>query len=247
MSDDDAWSAVAEEWARHWGGAARSAQIALLDATQVGPDARLLDAGCGSGELLRLAADRGAAVAGCDPAFGMLASAQRLVPEADLRRAGLESLPWRDGAFDVVTAVNALHLAEDEDAALREVRRVLAPGGVLGIATWAEHARNDLDVLEAAVAEADGEDAAPDLPERLPGGLEALLAGAGLALVDADVVESSWEAEDDQALVAAVLLGGDAATLAELGPAVLAAAAPFRRPGGGYRLRTAFRWAVTRR
>ena len=246
MSDDDAWSAVAEQWARHWGGAARSAQVALLDAARVGPGVRLLDAGCGGGELLRLAADRGAEGAGCDPAPGMLALAQRLVPEADLRVAGLEALPWPDGAFDVVTAVNALHLADDEAAALQEVRRVLAPGGRVGIASWAEHALNDLDVLEAAVAEADGEEPAPDLPERLPGGLEALLAAAGFTVLDSGVVETPWEAEDAEALVAAVLLGEDPATLAELGPAVLAAATPFRTPEGGYRLRTAFRWAVAR-
>ena len=243
-SADDAWSAVAEGWAQRWGAAARPAQDALLDAAGVGPGVRLLDAGCGSGELLRVAADRGATVAGCDPASGMLRIARRLVPEAELRPAGLEALPWPDLAFDVVTAVNALHLADDEQAALREVRRVLAPGGVVGIASWAEHALNDLDALEAAAAEADGDDPAPDLPERLPGGLETLLTAAGFAVIAAGIVETPWDVEDDAALIGGVLLGEDDATLREIGPAVVAAAAPFRIRGGRYRLRNAFRWAV---
>ncbi|WP_233550976.1 class I SAM-dependent methyltransferase [Amnibacterium setariae] len=246
MSEDDAWSTVAAEWAATWGAAAAPAHAALLDATVVGAGARLLDVGCGSGELLRIAADRGALVAGCDPAPGMLALARRAAPEAALREAGVEDLPWPDGSFDVVTAVNALHLADDEEGALAELRRVLVPGGRIAVASWAEHAANDLDAIEAAVAEADGDDPSPDLPERLPGGLEALLAANGLAVEASGIVEAPWAAADDAALVSAVLLGEDAATLEELGPVVVAAAAPFRFPNGEYRLLNRFRWAVAR-
>ena len=247
MREDDAWSGIADEWARRWGAHARPAQVALLHAAGVGPGTRLLDVGCGSGELLRLATERHAVVSGCDPAAGMLDIARRTAPDADLRRADAEALTWPDAAFDVVTAVNALHLADDEDAALQEMRRVLAPGGLVGLASWAEHARNDLDVLEAAVADADGEEVPLDLPERLPGGLEALLTTAGFSVLAAGVVETPWEADDDEALIAGVLLGEDARTLSELGPAVVAAATPFRTPAGGYRLGNAIRWAIARR
>ena len=176
----------------------------------------------------------------------MLGLARRTVPEADLREAGAEDLPWPGGAFDVVTAVNALHLADDEGAALAELRRVLAPGGRIALASWAEHAANDLDTIEAAVAEADGDEPSPDLPERLPGGLEALLEADGFAVQEAGIVDVPWIAADETALVAAVLLGEDAASLAELGPVVVGAAAPFRTAGGGYRLLNRFRWAVAR-
>ncbi|GAA4734448.1 hypothetical protein GCM10025783_00040 [Amnibacterium soli] len=244
--EDDGWSPIATEWATRWGGFADPARRALLDAAAVGTGVRLLDAGCGSGELLRLAADRGAAVAGCDPSPAMLAVAGRSAPEADLRTGGLEALPWPDGAFDVVTAVNALHLA-DQGPALAEVRRVLAPGGLLALAGWAERSRNELGVLEAAVAAADGEPPAEDPEDRLPGGLEAVLAAGGFALVAADLVEATWTAVDDEALVAGVLLGEDVGTKGELGPAVVAAAAPFRSSDGVVRLRNHLRWAVGRR
>jgi len=244
LDGNDDWSPIAAEWALRWGGFARPAQLAILDAA--GPVARLLDAGCGSGELLRLAADRGAVVAGCDPSPAMLAIAARTAPEADLRMAGIEALPWADGAFDAVTAVNALQFADDGTAALREVRRVLAPGGVVGIANWAERARNDIDALEAAVADADDEPVPTDPPTRLAGGLEALLERAGLEIVAAGLVEAPWVAPDADALVAGVLLGEDEATLSVLGAELLDAAAPFRTATGGYRLVNHFRWALGR-
>ena len=176
----------------------------------------------------------------------MLEIAARTAPEADLRVAGLESLPWEDGAFDVVTAVNALQLADDEAAALDEVRRVLVPHGLLGVALWAERALNDVDALEAAVAEADGEAPAPDPPQRLPGGLEAHLTAAGFAVVASGVVDVPWTVANDDALVAGVLLGEDASVLAELHGVLVEAAQPFRTADGGYRLLNRFRWAVAR-
>lgn len=243
----DEWTAIAEEWAVRWGGFAGPVRTVLLDAAAVGPGVRLLDVGCGSGELLRDAAALRADVAGCDPAPGMLALAGRAAPGADLRAAGAEALPWPDAAFDVVVAVNALHFAEDEEAALAEVHRVLAPGGRVAIANWAERGLNDIDVLETAVAEADGEPLPPDDPVRLPGGLTALLEGAGFGGVRSGLVDAPWDAADDGALVTGVLLGEDPSVLADLHDVLVQAGAPFRTGDGGYRLLNRFRWAVGRR
>jgi SAM-dependent methyltransferase len=246
LDGNDDWSPLAAEWAARWGGIAHPARLALLDAAGVGPTTRLLDAGCGSGELLRLASERGAVVAGCDPSPAMLAIAARSTPQSDLRQGGIETLPWPDSAFDVVTAVNALQFADDETVALREVRRVLAPRGLLGVAGWAERELNDIDVLEAAVAEADGEPLPSDPPMRQEGGLQALLAAAGFEVVAAGVVETPWSVPDGDALVAGVLLGEDETTLADLRSVLLHAARPFRTADGGYRLLNHFRWAVGR-
>lgn len=244
LDGDDDWSPLADDWARTWGRTTDPVRHALLRGAEVGTGTRLLDAGCGSGELLRLAADLGAAVSGCDPAPGMLAHAAGTAPEADLRRAGLDALPWPAGVFDVVTAVNALQFAEDPEVALAEVRRVLAPCGRFGVAVWAERALNDVDVLETAVAAADGEELRSDSADRGAGGLDAALADAGFAVVASGLTRVVWEAPDDASLVAGILLGEDASVLRDLGPVVIDAATPFRGADGAYRLVNHVRWTV---
>ncbi|GIG35025.1 class I SAM-dependent methyltransferase [Cellulomonas pakistanensis] len=246
-TDDDPWTALAGDWAAAWGGFAAPARAALLDAAGVGPGTRLLDVGCGTGELLADAAARGAVVAGADLAPGMVARSLAAAPGADVRVADAEDLPWPDGALDVVAAVNVLHLADDPAAAAAEAARVLVPGGVLAVCGWAERDRCALDAVEAALAADDGEEVDPESPLRSEGPVRALLAGAGLAVEHVALVEVPWTAADDDALVRGLLLGEDAAGLAGRGPVVVAAAAPFRRPDGSYRFRNAFRLVVARR
>jgi hypothetical protein len=122
--------------------------------------------------------------------------------------------------------------------------RVTTATGHVAIANWAEAAQNDLNVIEEAVARADGEDPLPDGELRHPGGLERLLAESGLRVVAAGLVELPWHADDDETLVRGVLLGEDEATMAARAPVVLAAAKPYRDEDGRYRLVNAFRYAV---
>lgn len=245
-ADDDVWSAVAGEWADLWGAFADPVRAVLLDATRTGPGTRLLDVGCGSGELLALALARGAGAFGADPAATMVRLARTRAPGADVRVAGAAALPWPDASADVTTAVNALELTGDPAGVLPELVRVTAPGGLVAVATWAEGARNDLDAVEAAVARAVDDEPGPDGDLRLPGGLERLLAAAGLTVEAAGLVPAPWEAADADALVRGVLLGEDAATQAELTPTVIGAAAGFRTADGRYVLRNTFRYAVAR-
>jgi SAM-dependent methyltransferase len=176
----------------------------------------------------------------------MVELARSRVPGADVRLGPAQPLPWPDGSFDVVTAFNALQFAGHTLDALAELVRVTVPGGQVAVANWAEGDRNDLDTIEAAVAAAADEEPLPDGDLRQPGGLERLLADAGLADVAAGLVEVPWEAPDDAALVGGVLLGEDPATTSARAPAVLTAARPFRTPAGGYRLVNAFRYAAGR-
>jgi SAM-dependent methyltransferase len=245
-ADPDGWSEVAAGWSELWGELARPAWDALVAATGIGPGARVLDVGCGSGELLAHLARLGATPAGIDPAPGMVKLARARVPAADVRLGPALPLPWPSGSFDVVTAVNALQFAGDPLDALAELARVTVPGGQVAVANWAEDARNDLDTIEAAVATAAGEDPLPGGDLRHPGGLERLLTGAGLTVVAAGLVEVPWEAPDDDTLVRAVLLGEDPATISARTPSVLAAAHTFRTLTGGYRLTNAFRYATAR-
>jgi SAM-dependent methyltransferase len=90
------------------------------------PGMRVLDAGCGNGVYLRALADRAARAVGCDLSMGMLRAADHLARV----NADVTVLPLRDGAFDVVLAIHTLYHVPDREAAIRELRRVLAPGGV---------------------------------------------------------------------------------------------------------------------
>lgn len=93
----------------------------------------VLDAGCGSGSLAAALVAKGALVSGFDLSPAMLAIAcDRLGPEVDLRVADLaQPLPYAAAAFDVCVASLALHYLADWDGPLRELRRVLRPGGRL--------------------------------------------------------------------------------------------------------------------
>ncbi|TQS41349.1 class I SAM-dependent methyltransferase [Cryptosporangium phraense] len=223
----DEWSPVAVAWARWWGTFAAPVWETFADGS------RVLDVGCGSGEFLASLGARG--VAGADPSPAMVQLAAAAAPGADVRVADAEALPWADDSFDLVTAINALQFADDPDAAVAEMLRVTVPGGHVAVANWAERARNDLDVINAALADEPLEDG--DL--RLPGGLEEMLEPA--ADVRSGLVEVPWTAADDHDLVAGLLFGEDDPSLART---ILDAARPFRTETGGYRFVNHFRWAM---
>ena len=243
--EESGWSAVAAEWSELWAASAGPAHNVLIAASGITAGSRVLDVGCGSGEFLRAVERVGADGAGVDPARGMVELARRTSPRSDIRVGSDENLPWADGSFDVVTAINALQFADDTLAALAEFSRVAVPGGLVAVANWAEASRNDLDAVEAAIAAADGDEPGADGDLRVAGGLEGVLAEAGLTVVDSGLVEVPWDVPDDRTLVRGVLLGEDSTVVRDLATVVLAAARPFR-VGGGYRLVNTFRFAVAR-
>jgi ubiquinone/menaquinone biosynthesis C-methylase UbiE len=112
----------------------------LLDRAALGVTERLVDVACGTGIVARIARDRmgdGGHVVGVDTSPGMLAVARAVAPSVEWREGDAASLPVRDGeAFDVVTCHQGLQFFADRPAAVREMRRVLAPGGRLAIGTW---------------------------------------------------------------------------------------------------------------
>jgi demethylmenaquinone methyltransferase / 2-methoxy-6-polyprenyl-1,4-benzoquinol methylase len=101
----------------------------------VSPGDRVLDACCGTGDLA-LASRRllgSGKVTGLDFSEAMLERARRKSAEIEWIRGDLLRLPFQDGAFDVVTVGFGVRNVEDLDRALRELRRVLKPGGRLAI------------------------------------------------------------------------------------------------------------------
>ncbi len=93
---------------------------------------RVVDHGAGTGKLTRALLDRGLDVDAVEPDEDMLAELRRTAPAARGHRAGAEALPLPDAAVDAGVAGQAWHWF-DHAAAIAEVRRVLRPGGVLGL------------------------------------------------------------------------------------------------------------------
>jgi SAM-dependent methyltransferase len=130
------WSVNSADWAELQEPYIEPAFVAALDALGVAAGTRLLDVGCGAGRALQLAADRGAQVTGLDAAPGLLEYARRRAPGATLIQGELQTLPFEDGAFDAVSGFNSFQFAADPVAALREARRVTAPGGRVLALVW---------------------------------------------------------------------------------------------------------------
>lgn len=109
----------------------------VADAAGVGPGQRVLDVACGTGALTCVVAERvgpnGSAV-GLDANPDMLAVARRKPVRVDWREGRAESLPFPDRSFDAVVSQFGIMFFEDRRSALREMMRVLRPGGRLAVA-----------------------------------------------------------------------------------------------------------------
>jgi demethylmenaquinone methyltransferase/2-methoxy-6-polyprenyl-1,4-benzoquinol methylase len=100
----------------------------------VQPGDRVLDACCGTGDLAVAARAAGAGrVVGVDFSERMLERARRKAPELEWVQADVLTLPFEDASFDSVVVGFGVRNVEDLEAGLRELRRVLRPGGRLGI------------------------------------------------------------------------------------------------------------------
>jgi demethylmenaquinone methyltransferase/2-methoxy-6-polyprenyl-1,4-benzoquinol methylase len=93
----------------------------------------VLDACCGTGDLALESRRRGAEVVGLDFSEAMLERARRKSSDVEWVRGDVLALPFEDASFDAATVGFGVRNVEDLAGALRELRRVLRPGGRLGI------------------------------------------------------------------------------------------------------------------
>ncbi|HTF46780.1 MAG TPA: class I SAM-dependent methyltransferase [Pseudonocardia sp.] len=231
----------------------------VLDALGTVTGGPLLDVGCGAGELCRLAVDRGISVRGVDASPDVLASAARLVPEAELLAGALPALPVPDRSAAAVTCVQVLMHVPNPVAALRELARVARPGAPVVATVWGP--------VEQCAFGAFGRALAPFLGGPLPGGggrgnggppplsapgrLAKLAGLAGLVAARVEDVRCPFDYPDERALLAglyaaevgrrAVALAGARAPVRK---AVLAGLAEYRTASGGYRLENTFQVLV---
>jgi ubiquinone/menaquinone biosynthesis C-methylase UbiE len=135
-----------EEWSRNYENSWMQRRLfvpihhALLDlAAELPTPTSVLDVGCGTGRLLRAMAERWpeAALNGVDPAEGMVEVAQRLTPGATIQRGLAEALPLPDSSMDLAVSTMSFHHWGDQTAGVREIARVLRPGGHFILADFA--------------------------------------------------------------------------------------------------------------
>lgn len=110
----------------------------LAEAVAPPPGARALDIGAGTGAVaraLRASAGDGALVVAADASAAMLRAAQR-AGLGDCVTATLPDLPFAPDSFDIVTSAFVMTHLDDADLAAREMKRVLRPGGRIGLSAW---------------------------------------------------------------------------------------------------------------
>jgi len=107
---------------------------------EVAPGSRLLDVGCGGGQLALIAAREGADVTGVDIAPNLVARAAARARAEGLRarfeEGDAEALRFEDGSFDVVTSLIGAMFAPRPERVASELLRVCAPGGTIALANW---------------------------------------------------------------------------------------------------------------
>ncbi len=134
-----------------WGGS--------LDLAGLQGDESMLDIGCGNGLCLGALRGRGhrGPVFGADLSVGMVRSARPLAGEGPLLVSDAQALPFSDDSFDVTLAMHMLYHVPDRGLAIRELRRVLRPGGVaLAVTNSAAHLCELDDLLVECAGAATG-------------------------------------------------------------------------------------------
>lgn len=131
---DELWETNATWWQESFTEGADeeyAEQILPMAAQHLGDSRRVLDVGCGEGQIARLAAGTpGSELAvGVDPTPAQVAEAVRRGGGVRLARAGAAGLPFADGSFDTVIACLVFEHIDAVDEAIAEVGRVLAAGG----------------------------------------------------------------------------------------------------------------------
>ena len=137
------WDRAATVYEDAWQAQLRPAHDAMLALARLRPGERVLDVACGTGLVTFRAARAvcGGEVMGTDISGEMVAIAARQAryragARVRFERAEAEDLPFLDGMFDVALCGLGLMYVPDPIRALREMRRVLRPGGRIAVAVW---------------------------------------------------------------------------------------------------------------
>jgi len=122
-------------------GYSREALDRLCTQAGIGPGTRVLDLAAGTGKLTRSLVERGAAVVAVEPSAAMRETFANVTRGVEVHDGTAERIPLPAASFDVVTVAQAFHWFDPEPA-LREIARVLRPGGALAL-VWNERDERD--------------------------------------------------------------------------------------------------------
>jgi SAM-dependent methyltransferase len=248
------WGARPDDWAEsEW--KQTPTYEAAIERVGIEPGQRVLDIGCGTGAFLRLAADHGAETFGLDASEALLEVARARVPEADLRVGEMQSLPYEDDTFDLLTGFNSFFFATDMVAALREAGRVAKPGATVVIQVWGAHERCDLEAMKVVVRPfmpPRPPDAPPEPELWKPGVLEAMASEAGLTPETAFDETWAFEFADEDSLGRAMLAPAGIAKLVgpehegEVKVRIVEALSSHRAAEGGFSLSNEYHYLIAR-
>jgi SAM-dependent methyltransferase len=132
MAEPTPWDVNAEWWQREFTAGADpeyEEQILPIVEQHLADAVCVLDVGCGEGQVARRLAARGASVVGVDPTTAQLVTARERAGGPSYTLACAEQLPCRTGAFDGVVMCLVLEHLDPFEPAIREIARVLRPGG----------------------------------------------------------------------------------------------------------------------
>jgi SAM-dependent methyltransferase len=183
----------------------------MLDAAGVSRGMKVLDVCCGPGPLAAGALERGAEATGLDLSEAAVELARKLVPNGRFQQGDAQALPFAEGSFDaVVCGYGLMHLPVPA-AALREMLRVLRPGGRAAMSVWDAAGAGFNLVYEAVRARGSLDIGLPHGPDFFqfgtPERMQARLTEAGFADVTAQSLDQNWSVANADQYVESILSG----------------------------------------
>jgi SAM-dependent methyltransferase len=194
-----------------FGAVAHQTVAPMLDAGRVTRDMRVLDVCCGPGMLSAGALERGAEAIGLDFSLEAVELARNLVPNGRFERGDAQALPYPAASFDAVLCGYGLMHLPDPASALREMLRVLSPGGRAAVSVWDATGFGFALVYEAVRARGSMAVALPHGPDFFqfgsPERMIAALEEGGFAEVEAYSFQQHWHVADADHYIKSILTG----------------------------------------
>ncbi|HXD76520.1 MAG TPA: class I SAM-dependent methyltransferase [Puia sp.] len=235
------WGRHARDWASIQEPCHNSGYDYAIRALNLTGNETLLDIGCGTGGFCVKVAPKVRFITGIDGTVELVEEARRRLPAYPFLVGEMESLPFPDEAYDIVTGFNSFQYAAIIDHALAEAHRVLKPNGRLVAMIW-----GNKEDCQAAVSLGAMGRLLPPPPPGTPGPfalseqhlLERTLEISGFTILSTADVDSTWDYPDVATLLRGLLSAGPSAKAIDgvgydkVAAAVTASLPPFTRDDG---------------